>query len=161
MLAIKVSKIHIVFPKSLGYMSMCCRVKKNRLFTCCRLQFVQRTEMVPQLIHRPETMRDRVLGRLVHFAVRLLEAVRLKTRIPAKVAASAWRHDVALRLALEQFHIRIGTVRVGKRAHSLGALVIPAVQHPQQTLGFEALQEPFDVGAYGTGMMILEWAAFQ
>lgn len=120
----------------------------SRFFFIANLSlFLLTAKVLPQLVQRPKAMRDFILALLRQLGVRFVVPLGLEYGIPAKVATSPRKHDIAVGTALEQQHLALFVRCVRKGAHGLRRFVLPAVEQLVQTLRAQLFQEPLDVGA--------------
>ena len=92
-------------------------------------------------------MRYLILDLGVQLGVGQLESVRLETGIPTEIAPSPRFHDQPVGSPHEQLGFFILGIAVGECAKGESGFVLESVQHLEQTLGLQGVQEPFDVGS--------------
>ena len=97
-------------------------------------------------------MGNRVFDIFVQLSIGLVEAVGLKTGIPAEVARAPGLDNFTRGFAFEHDHVGLavfphGAIGIPEHAGGVGRLVLKADEHLEQPLGFQFSQKPFDVGS--------------
>ncbi len=89
-------------------------------------------QVLAQLVKRSEAVADAVLHTLLHLRVRLLEAGRLKNRVPAKLIVAACRDDAPVRAADEEEGLDARSRRIRKDALRVCAFVFEALSRTKE-----------------------------
>ena len=90
-------------------------------------------------------MGNRIFDFLGQLSVGLLVSVGLEDWVPSEVSAASWLHDFSWSLANKQKRLLELSTHVGDDAHRVSGLILEGLDHLGQSLGTDALQEPFDV----------------